>query len=379
MIEAVAAGAAQRLDAAAAARGVRRFQDPPLPSRRGPCGRVRRCRRCRRRCSSSPRRSRARRCRRAASRSGCRGGWLVAAAVDHRAGLVERRLLGEVLPSPCSASTLSAIATPAGVRPTAPSRCGHRRPPCWSRGRRAQVFPLTPGRLGEVGAIAWRPRGRQGRRRCRGSRWSRRSSSSRPGLRPRPPAGQGERRESDAVLHRRFLRFLVVVPSDGLAARSEVTTRVGRGPVLSPGLRGESAMGYRLEGALLEVCNCEVLCPCWIGEDPDNGSCDPRSPTRRRGEIDGLDVGGLLDGLTAPSRQRPRRRLRQRSLRRRPRRRRAGRGARRPVLGRQRAGRSRTWRGWSARPSASSGPRSTFTDRRGAGAASASAAWSRPR
>ena len=29
-------------------------------------------------------------------------------------------------------------------------------------------------------------------------------------------------------------------------------------------------MGYRLEGDLLEVCDCKVLCPCWIGEDPDN-------------------------------------------------------------------------------------------------------------
>ena len=33
-------------------------------------------------------------------------------------------------------------------------------------------------------------------------------------------------------------------------------------------------MAYRLEGDLLEVCNCDVLCPCWIGEDPDRGHCD---------------------------------------------------------------------------------------------------------
>jgi hypothetical protein len=32
-------------------------------------------------------------------------------------------------------------------------------------------------------------------------------------------------------------------------------------------------MAYQLEGQLLEVCNCNVLCPCWIGEDPDNGTC----------------------------------------------------------------------------------------------------------
>jgi len=28
-------------------------------------------------------------------------------------------------------------------------------------------------------------------------------------------------------------------------------------------------MAYNLKGRLLEVCNCRVLCPCWIGEDPD--------------------------------------------------------------------------------------------------------------
>ena len=26
-------------------------------------------------------------------------------------------------------------------------------------------------------------------------------------------------------------------------------------------------MAYQLEGRLLEVCDCNVLCPCWIGED----------------------------------------------------------------------------------------------------------------
>jgi len=33
-------------------------------------------------------------------------------------------------------------------------------------------------------------------------------------------------------------------------------------------------MAYQLEGRLLEVCNCDVLCPCWVGEDPDGGTCD---------------------------------------------------------------------------------------------------------
>jgi len=50
-------------------------------------------------------------------------------------------------------------------------------------------------------------------------------------------------------------------------------------------------MAYHLEGRLLEVCNCRVLCPCWIGEDPDNGTCDTIVAWRiDRGEIQGVDV-----------------------------------------------------------------------------------------
>ncbi|MCZ6447849.1 MAG: DUF1326 domain-containing protein, partial [Alphaproteobacteria bacterium] len=53
-------------------------------------------------------------------------------------------------------------------------------------------------------------------------------------------------------------------------------------------------MGYRLEGSLLEVCNCEVLCPCWIGEDPDNGTCQSIMAWNfDKGEIGGVDVSGL--------------------------------------------------------------------------------------
>jgi hypothetical protein len=52
-------------------------------------------------------------------------------------------------------------------------------------------------------------------------------------------------------------------------------------------------MSYHLEGRLLEVCNCNVLCPCWIGEDPDNGTCDTIVAWRiDKGDVDGVDVGG---------------------------------------------------------------------------------------
>jgi len=33
-------------------------------------------------------------------------------------------------------------------------------------------------------------------------------------------------------------------------------------------------MAYTLEGRLLEVCNCKTLCPCWVGEDSDFGTCE---------------------------------------------------------------------------------------------------------
>lgn len=52
-------------------------------------------------------------------------------------------------------------------------------------------------------------------------------------------------------------------------------------------------MGYHLEGRLLEVCSCNVLCPCWIGEDPDNGTCEAVTAWHiDRGTINNLDVSG---------------------------------------------------------------------------------------
>ena len=51
---------------------------------------------------------------------------------------------------------------------------------------------------------------------------------------------------------------------------------------------------YRLEGTLLEACSCEVLCPCWIGEDPDFGACYAVNAYHfDSGEIRGVDVSGL--------------------------------------------------------------------------------------
>ncbi len=51
---------------------------------------------------------------------------------------------------------------------------------------------------------------------------------------------------------------------------------------------------YQFNGTLLEACNCDVLCPCWIGEDPDNGTCQSVIAYHLdSGAIRGVDVGGL--------------------------------------------------------------------------------------
>jgi hypothetical protein len=56
----------------------------------------------------------------------------------------------------------------------------------------------------------------------------------------------------------------------------------------------DTAAGYELEGSLLEVCTCNVLCPCWIGEDPDGGDClSVVAYHFDRGMIRGVDVSGL--------------------------------------------------------------------------------------
>ena len=52
-------------------------------------------------------------------------------------------------------------------------------------------------------------------------------------------------------------------------------------------------MAYQLEGQLLEVCTCNVLCPCWVGGDPDGGTCDGvLSWHIDKGSVNGTDVSG---------------------------------------------------------------------------------------
>ena len=59
-------------------------------------------------------------------------------------------------------------------------------------------------------------------------------------------------------------------------------------------------MAYQLEGSLLEVCTCNILCPCWVGEDPDGGICEGLFAWRfDKGSVNGTDVSGRIFGWFA--------------------------------------------------------------------------------
>lgn len=59
-------------------------------------------------------------------------------------------------------------------------------------------------------------------------------------------------------------------------------------------------MSYQLAGRLLEVCNCRVLCPCWIGEDPDFKTCNTVIAWHfDKGKVGDVDVSGHTVALIA--------------------------------------------------------------------------------
>ena len=54
---------------------------------------------------------------------------------------------------------------------------------------------------------------------------------------------------------------------------------------------GVGDVAYEVEGRLLEVCNCNTLCPCWVGEDPDQGTCDAIAAWHvDKGHVGNVDV-----------------------------------------------------------------------------------------
>ena len=60
-----------------------------------------------------------------------------------------------------------------------------------------------------------------------------------------------------------------------------------------------AATTYQLEGRLLDVCSCNVLCPCYVGADPDGGTCDSVVAWHiDTGTIQGVDVSGLTIAMS---------------------------------------------------------------------------------
>lgn len=59
-------------------------------------------------------------------------------------------------------------------------------------------------------------------------------------------------------------------------------------------------MAYQLEGRMVEVCSCETICPCFIAETPDGGSCDVAVAWHvDRGSVEGVDVAGCTIAAVA--------------------------------------------------------------------------------
>ena len=51
------------------------------------------------------------------------------------------------------------------------------------------------------------------------------------------------------------------------------------------------ATTYMVEGRLLEVCTCNAICPCWVGEDPDGDDCQGTIAWYiDNGTVQGVDV-----------------------------------------------------------------------------------------
>lgn len=53
-------------------------------------------------------------------------------------------------------------------------------------------------------------------------------------------------------------------------------------------------MGYELRGRFFEACDCDVPCPCWFEQDPDEDECTGLIAWQiERGVVNGFDVSGL--------------------------------------------------------------------------------------
>ena len=61
-------------------------------------------------------------------------------------------------------------------------------------------------------------------------------------------------------------------------------------------------MSWQLTGRSMELCNCKLLCPCWLGPDgePDEGFCSAALGFDiKKGASNGVDLGGTTVALAA--------------------------------------------------------------------------------
>ncbi|MDN5914178.1 MAG: DUF1326 domain-containing protein [Pseudonocardia sp.] len=49
-------------------------------------------------------------------------------------------------------------------------------------------------------------------------------------------------------------------------------------------------MSYQIEGSFIEACDCYVVCPCWVDDEPDEGHCTGLFAWQ-------LDTGSLIAGV----------------------------------------------------------------------------------
>jgi hypothetical protein len=76
-----------------------------------------------------------------------------------------------------------------------------------------------------------------------------------------------------------------------LVVQPESTAQDGQGET---NMSAQTSKTYELDGSLLEACSCGGPCPCWVGDDPDGGSCDAFNAYHiDHGQINGVNVSGL--------------------------------------------------------------------------------------
>ncbi len=82
--------------------------------------------------------------------------------------------------------------------------------------------------------------------------------------------------------------------------RTPLAAAASRFAPVTPGVTERTSdMVYQIEGRLLEVCTCNILCPCWVGENPDGGTCDSALAWRvDKGTVEGVDVSGRTIALS---------------------------------------------------------------------------------